>query len=107
MAQQGNSLDLNSNGSGVLLSNVSLPVNDKTTWRHDPNNDEHIYLAVARPESAQARFGRGTMADVVDLGHAKGTNRLLKTDKHGEPSLVELEGNRCTIGVLPPAQIMA
>ena len=69
------------------LANARFP----DTWRHDPNNDEHIYKAVARSESPQARFARGTAADVSDIGSNKGINRIIKWDKRDQPPLVGLE----------------
>jgi hypothetical protein len=69
------------------LANAQLP----QTWRHDPNNDEHIYKAVARPESPQKRFERGTAADVSDIGTDNGIGRIVKRDKQDQPPLVGLE----------------
>ena len=73
--------------TSAALANAQFPDN----WRHDPNNDEHIYKAVARPESPQERFDRGTAADVSDIGSNRGIGRIIKRDKRDQPPLVGLE----------------
>jgi|GEM_PF-3757561 len=56
-------------------------------YRYNPNDTEHIYNVVARPESPQTRFERGSDANLIDLG----SGSLKKTDKIGSPWLVDLE----------------